>query len=89
MKVRATLNMQVKSRYYQQGIITQEGIITSVTHRQWAAPIVAIPKKDGKFKICGNYKVTVNQSLSVEEYPEIFATLYRGKVFSSLLTVAC
>ena len=55
----------------------------------WAAPIVAVHKKDEKFRICGDYKVTINQALNVEQYPlrkpdEFFATLAKGKVFSKL-----
>ena len=55
----------------------------------WAAPIVAVLKKDGRFQICGDYNVTINQVLSVEQYPlpkpdELFATLAKGKIFSKL-----
>lgn len=69
--------------------LEQQNIISPVSHSQWAAPIVPVPKKDGKFRICGDYKVTVNQALSVEEYPlptpeELFSTLSGGKVFSKL-----
>ena len=39
----------------------KQGILEPVTHGNWAAPIVAVPKKDGSFRICGDYKVTVNQ----------------------------
>ena len=50
---------------------------------------MAVPKKDGKFRICGDYKVTVNQALSVDQYPlpkpeDLFATLAGGKVFTKL-----
>ncbi len=60
-----------------------------ISHSQWAAPIVVVPKKDGRFRLCGDYKVTVNQALDVEEYPlptpeELFSTLSGGKVFSKL-----
>ena len=69
--------------------LEQQGIIEKVSHSEWAAPIVAVPKKDGRFRICGDYKVTVNQALSVEQYPlpkpeDLFATLAGGKVFSKL-----
>ena len=43
-----------------------EGIIEKVPHSKWAAPIVPVPKGDGKIRICGDYKVTVNQSLQVD-----------------------
>jgi predicted aspartyl protease len=69
--------------------LEQQGIITPITHSQWAAQIVAVPKRHGRFRICGDFKVTVNQALAVEEYPlptteEMFATLSGGKVFSEL-----
>ena len=69
--------------------LEKQGTISPVTHSQWATPIVSVPKKDGKFRICGDYKVTVNQVLMVEEYPlptpeELFSTLAGGKVFSKL-----
>ena len=35
-----------------------EGILKKVDHSVWAAPIVAVPKKDGRFRIYGDYKVT-------------------------------
>ena len=69
--------------------LEQLGIISPLPHSQWAAPIVPVPKKDGKFRICGDYKVTVIQTLAVEQYPlptpdEIFSTLAGGKLFSKL-----
>ena len=68
--------------------LEKKGIISKVPHSHWATPIVPVPKKDGKFRIC-DYKVTVNQALSVEEYPlptpeELFSTLSAGKIFSKL-----
>ena len=60
-----------------------------VTHSDWAAPIVAVPKKDGGFHICGDYKVTVNGALDVDQCPlsnpsEFFATLIGGKKFTKI-----
>ena len=67
----------------------KQGTIEKVDHSEWAAPIVAVPKKDGTFRICGDYKVTVNQALAVDQYPlpkpdDLFATLAGGKVFTKL-----
>ena len=67
----------------------QQGTISPVKHSQWATPIVPVPKNDEKFCICGDYKVTLNQVLLVEEYPlptpeELFSTLAGGKIFSKL-----
>ena len=59
-------------------------IIEKVTHAEWAAPIVPLPKEDGRFRICGYYKVTINPVLEIDQHPlqqpeELFATLSGGK----------
>ena len=69
--------------------LEEKGILKKVSHSDWAAPIVPVPKKDGKVRVCGDYKVTVNQSLDVDQYPlpksdNLFATLANGKTFSKL-----
>ena len=62
------------------------GIIEKVAHGKWAASIVPVPKGDGKMRLCGDYKVTVNQSLDVDQYslpkPEdLFTSLAGGVKF--------
>ena len=47
----------------------QQALQKKVTYSEWATPIVAVPKKDRKIRICGNYKVTINQELEVDQYP--------------------
>ena len=64
-------------------------VIEKVPFSQWAAPIVAVPKADGKVRICGDYKVTVNPVLDVDTHPlpkpqELLATLSGGKKFTRL-----
>ena len=44
-------------------------IIKKVTYSEWAAPIMAVPKRDRKIRVCGDYKVTINSSLDVDQYP--------------------
>ena len=65
------------------------GIICKVTHSTWAAPFVPIVKADGSVRVCGDYKVTVNQSLDVDQYPlpkpdDLFAMVTNGRVFTKL-----
>lgn len=65
--------------------MVKEGILEPVTHSSWAAPIVAVPKEDGRFRICGDYKVMMNQELDIEQYPlsgpeDLFSTLAGGKL---------
>lgn len=65
------------------------GIMEKVSYATWAAPIVAVPKKDGRFRICRDYKVTINPVLEVDQHPlltpaELFATLVGGDKFTKL-----
>lgn len=69
--------------------LEKNGIISKVDRSDWAAPIVVVPNKDKSVRICGDYKVTVNQCIQKEDYPlpnaeDLFATLARDKVFSKL-----
>lgn len=69
--------------------LEREGIIEKISYSEWATPIVAVSKPDGRVRICGDFKVTVNQSLGVMQYPlpkveDLFATLDGGKKFTKL-----
>ena len=69
--------------------LESSGIIEKVTHTDWAAPIIAVPKANGRLRrTCGD-KVTTNPVLAVDQYPlprpeELFATLAGGKKFSKI-----
>jgi hypothetical protein len=65
------------------------GVIRPVRFSDWAAPIVPVMKGDGRVRICGDYKVTINRAAKLEKYPiprieELFASLAGGKAFSKL-----
>ena len=69
--------------------LEKQGVLRKVERSDWAAPIVVVPKKDGKFRIHGDYKVTINKALAVDQYPlpkpeDLFATLANGKKFTKL-----
>ena len=55
----------------------------------WAAPIVPVLKKDGSVRICGDYRLTVNQAAKLETYPlpkidDLLTSLAGGKTFTKL-----
>ena len=63
------------------------GVLEKTTFCEWTAPIVVVPKKDGRMRICGDYKVTIYPSLDVDQYPlpkleDIFACLTGGVKFT-------
>ena len=50
--------------------LEKEDVITPVQFSDWAAPIVPVMKKDGKtLRICGDFKLTVNQASKLDQYP--------------------
>ena len=69
--------------------LEKAGIVEKVTHSNWAAPVVVVPKGDGQIRLCGDYKVTVNKSLEVDQHPlprpdDLFAALAGGVKFSKI-----
>ncbi|CAG2213598.1 unnamed protein product [Mytilus edulis] len=69
--------------------LEEEGIITKVPTSEWATPIVPVVKKSGGVRICGDFKVTINQQLQVDQYPlpridDIFASLSGGEKYSKI-----
>ncbi|KAL5497149.1 hypothetical protein EMCRGX_G013571 [Ephydatia muelleri] len=69
--------------------LVQEGILQPVELSEWAAPIVPVVKPDQSIRICGDFRLTVNQALETEQYPlpkneDIFASLAGGERFTKL-----
>jgi hypothetical protein len=62
------------------------GIFEPIRHSQWASPLVVVPKKNGEFRLCIDYKGTVNTVIERDQYPlprlnDILSGLSGGKVF--------
>ncbi|XP_062606687.1 uncharacterized protein K02A2.6-like [Saccostrea cucullata] len=69
--------------------LVRDGIITKVDYSEWATPIVPVIKSDKNVRICGDFKVTLNPVLEIDQYPlprieDIFAALAGGKRFTKL-----
>lgn len=67
----------------------REGIWKPIETSDWATPIVVVPKPGNQVRICGDYKVTVNPYLKVNQYPiptpeELFHKLNGGQKFSKV-----
>ncbi len=65
------------------------GAIEPVRFSEWAAPIVPVVKSDKSIRICGDYKLTVNQASKLDQYPipkteDLLATLGGGEKFTKL-----
>lgn len=68
--------------------MVQAGILEKVDSLRWMS-IVPVLKKDGRVRICGDFSVTVNPALIMDEYPlptidELFASMAGGRIFSKI-----
>jgi len=65
------------------------GIVEQVNYSDWATPLVPVKKSDGSVRLCGDYRITINPELQVDQYPmptpeDLFATLAGGAIFSKI-----
>lgn len=65
------------------------GVFTPVTYAEFAAPIVAVKKSNGKIRICGDYSTGLNEALVPNKFPlptpeSIFTSLTGKTVFSKI-----
>ena len=66
-----------------------KGLFSPVKSSEWASPQVTVVKQSGDFRLCGDYKVTVNQVLDGDQYPlpsaqDLFAQLSGARYFSKI-----
>ena len=69
--------------------LQKDGVISRVDWSDWATPIVVVPKPNGTIRLCGDFKMTINPVLKVDQYPlpkmdDIFAALGKGALFSKI-----
>ena len=69
--------------------LENDSILTKIDWSEWATPIVSVPKKDGSVRLCGDFKVTLNNQLKVDQYPlprvdDVFASLAGGQRFTKI-----
>lgn len=51
--------------------LVEVGVLEKIKLSDWASPIVPVAKKNDRMRICGNYKVSVNRALLVDQqYPK-------------------
>jgi len=70
-------------------VLQSKGLLEKVSFSEYASPVVLVPKRDGTYRMCVDFKKTINKQLNVEYYPlpnieDIFAHLSGGKVFTVL-----
>ena len=74
--------------------LEEAGIVIKENYSEWVAPIVPVPKQDGSIRVCGDFKVTINLVLNVDQYPlpklsNLMTCLTGGKIITKLdLTAA-
>ncbi|XP_037564659.1 uncharacterized protein K02A2.6-like [Dermacentor silvarum] len=69
--------------------LQRDGTLVPVKTSEWAAPIVAVLKRDGSVRICLDFKVTINPVATVEKYPlpriaDLWSALSGGQKFTKL-----
>ena len=66
-----------------------DGVIKPVQFLRWAVPIAPVLKPDGSVRICGDHKVTLNQTAKTDTYTlpkieDLFTSLAGGKLLSKM-----
>lgn len=69
--------------------LVKDGILEKVNTSRWATPIVPVLKENNRVRICGDFSVTINPNLLIDEHPlptidELFASMAGGIKFTKI-----
>lgn len=69
--------------------MVDSGVLKKVERSAWATPVVPVRKSADRVRLCGDYKITVNKYLLVDEHPlptidELFSNMAGGQKFTKL-----
>ncbi|XP_071580115.1 uncharacterized protein [Temnothorax nylanderi] len=69
--------------------MVQQGMLRPVDQSEWATPVIFVRKANGKIRVVGDYKITVNPEIMNSEYPlptveEALSILNGGVIFSQV-----
>nr|CAD2155605.1 unnamed protein product [Meloidogyne enterolobii] len=69
--------------------LSEIGAIKLIEFANWAAPILAFKKANGKTRVCMDYSTGLNNAIELDRHPlpkpsEIWAEIHGSKVFSQL-----
>ena len=69
--------------------LADQGIIKPVQFSDWATPIVPVLKPSGDVRLCGDYRITINQVAKSDTYPlplvdDLFTKLSGGLKYTKL-----
>ena len=64
-------------------------VLEKVQYSDWTTPVVPVPKPDGSVRLCGDFKITINPVVQIDQHPlpkpeDLLATLPGGKKFSKI-----
>lgn len=92
-QIREVIEQEGKLRHvlekYPEVFSTIPGKIMKVDAPEWATPVVVVRNKNNAVRLCGDYKVTLNPELLVDEHPlptidELFSSMAGGNKFSKI-----
>jgi transposase InsO family protein len=69
--------------------LEDKGVIKPVSSSRWASPVVWVKKRDGSLRMCADFKVHVNRSITSDAYPlpnieTMFAGMRDSTVYAKL-----